>query len=117
MNIIRQKDIRHVRLQFLDKAGNSKSIIVPSSSIEILLNNQIAFGGISLDSFSKEIETEIYLIPILETFRELDFKETNIYGTINFLCDAKLATGEFISIAPRNVNNKYKKINEGDSNE
>ncbi len=101
LDVLKRSKIRHVRLQFLDLNGNTKSVMVPIASMEVVLNNQITYLGLSTDGRTKIKETELYLIPDLATFEILDFNDTNIFGAANLLCDTKLENGEYASKFPR----------------
>ncbi len=128
LDVLKQKKIRHIRLQFLDLNGNIKSVMVPIASVEVVLNNQITYLGLSTDGMTKIKETELYLVPDLTTFQELDFKNVHIFGAGNLFCDTKLESGEYVSKFPRTEfianqpaddNNilKYDTIRGGDNND
>ncbi len=99
--------------------------MVPIASMEVVLNNQLTYLELSTDGINRIKETELYLVPNLDTYKELDFNETKLLGSAGFLCDTRLETGEFVSRFPinnveinsdnnGNNDNNYDRILEGD---
>ncbi len=107
LDILKQKKIRHIRLQFIDLNGNTKSVMVPMASMEVVLNNQVTYLGLSTNGTTKIKEIELYLVPDLSTYQELDFKDIHIFGAANLFCDTKLKSGEFASKFSRD---EFKKV-------
>ena len=63
------------RLQFTDIVGVNKNVEVPTQQFEKALDGQIAFDGSSIDGFVRIEESDMILIPDLNTFRVLPFAE------------------------------------------
>ncbi len=103
LNILRERNIRHIKLQFSDMNGNLNSIEIPSSSIERALDNKVMFDGSSVNGFTKIAAADLYLAPDLDTFLELKFEENELGRVARFLCDIKLPSGEPFSGCPRHI--------------
>ncbi len=112
LSILKERDIRHIKLQFSDMNGNLNSIEIPASSIERALNNKVMFDGSSVNGFTKISAADLYLAPDLDTFLELKFEETELGRVARFLCDIKLPSGEPFPGCPRYIlKNNIKKMN------
>ncbi len=103
LDILKERNIRHIKLQFSDMNGNLNSIEIPASSIERALDNKVMFDGSSVNGFTKISSADLYLAPDLDTYLELKFEETELGRVARFLCDIKLPTGESFSGCPRHI--------------
>ena len=61
--------VRFLRLQFTDILGVLKNVEVPRSQFEKALDGQIMFDGSSIEGFVRIEESDMLLVPDLETFR------------------------------------------------
>ncbi len=103
LGILKERSIKHIKLQFSDMNGNLNSIEIPASSIERALENKVMFDGSSVNGFTKISAADLYLAPDLETFMELKFEETELGRVARFLCDIKLPNGDAFSGCPRHI--------------
>lgn len=69
LKIMKQENVRFLRLQFTDIMGVIKNVEVPERQFEKALNNEILFDGSSIDGFSRIEESDMLLHPDLDTFR------------------------------------------------
>jgi glutamine synthetase len=61
-------DVRFLRLQFVDIAGAIKNVEVPRSQFEKALDGQILFDGSSIEGFTRIEESDMVLVPDLDTW-------------------------------------------------
>ena len=54
--IIKEKDVKIIRLQFVDMNGHIKNLAIPSQHIDKALNNEMMLDGSSIKGF-RSIET------------------------------------------------------------
>ncbi len=94
LNLIKENNIRHIKLEFLDSNDNLKSVTVPVASVDAVLNNSIMYTGLSTNGYNKISETEICLVPKLDTYKELEFKDSKLFKTASIMCDTKLESGD-----------------------
>ncbi|MBC7236843.1 MAG: glutamine synthetase [Chloroflexi bacterium] len=66
--IIRDEAIRFLSLQFADLAGVLKSVTVPADQADELLASGIWFDGSSMEGFAQVSESDMLLVPDLDTF-------------------------------------------------
>lgn len=92
---IESKGIKFIRLQFTDLLGTLKSVEVPVSQIDKVLNNEIMFDGSSIEGFVRIMEADMFLCPDLETF--LIIKD----DIARIICDIQKTNGEMFDGDPR----------------
>ena len=69
IRIVREEDIKFIRLQFTDIFGQLKNVAITASQIEKAVNDQIMFDGSSIEGFVRIDESDQYLYPDLKSFR------------------------------------------------
>jgi glutamine synthetase len=69
LKIISEKDIRFVRLQFVDIQGIVKNVAIPVSQKDKALDQGISFDGSSVEGFVRIEESDMVLKPDINTFR------------------------------------------------
>jgi glutamine synthetase len=75
-----------LRLQFTDILGINKNVEVPRSQFEKALDGNIMFDGSSIEGFVRIEESDMLLVPDLDTFRILPFDDEG--GRVGrLLCD------------------------------
>lgn len=98
---IKENDVRFLRLQFTDIAGVMKNLAVPISQIEKVLDGEIMFDGSSINGFADISESDMYLIPDLDTFVIFPWRSAN--GKVaRLICDIYLPDGSPFPGCPRN---------------
>ncbi len=75
-----------LRLQFTDILGINKNVEVPRSQFDKALDGEIMFDGSSIEGFTRIEESDMLLVPDLDTFRVLPIEEEG--GRVaRLLCD------------------------------
>lgn len=102
LNQLKSENIAYLRLCFIDILGHNKNVEVPASQFSKALDGQIMFDGSSIEGFSRIEESDMLLIPDLDTFRifpwnDKDSKEARI------ICDIKNPDGSDFAGCPRSV--------------
>lgn len=68
LRLAKERDVRFVRLSFVDILGISKSVTVPVAELEGAIDGKVAFDGGSIDGFVRGEEADMMLLPDLSTF-------------------------------------------------
>lgn len=68
IKMVRDEDIKFIRMQFTDIFGQLKNVAITASQIEKALNNQIMFDGSSIEGFVRLEESDQCLYPDLDSF-------------------------------------------------
>lgn len=68
LRIVREQDVKFVRLQFTDIFGTLKNVAITSEQLEKALDNKCMFDGSSIEGFVRIEESDMYLRPDANTF-------------------------------------------------
>ena len=99
--LIKDEDVRFLRLMFTDLFGMSKSVDLPISQLDKLLNNKMMFDGSSIDGFVRIEESDMYLYPDMSTW--LIFPWGQEHGKVaQVICSVYTIDGEPFAGDPRN---------------
>lgn len=66
--IVKEKNVKFIRLQFTDILGTIKNVEIPLSQLDKALDNKMMFDGSSIEGFVRIEESDMYLRPDLDTF-------------------------------------------------
>ncbi|WP_054696449.1 type I glutamate--ammonia ligase [Syntrophomonas palmitatica] len=98
---VKENDVRFIRLQFTDITGIMKNLAVPISQLEKALNGEIMFDGSSINGFADISESDMYMVPDLDTFVIFPWRSAN--GKVaRLICDIYLPDGTPFLGCPRN---------------
>ncbi|EKK21070.1 Glutamine synthetase type I [Fructilactobacillus florum 8D] len=99
--MIKDEDVRFLRLMFTDLLGTVKNVEVPISQLDQLLAGKLMFDGSSIDGFVRIEESDMYLQPDLSTW--MVFPWGDEHGKVARLtCSVYTAAGEEFLGDPRN---------------
>jgi len=100
--LVRDRDVRFLRLQFSDILGVNKNVEVPRSQFEKALRGDIMFDGSSIEGFVRTEESDMLLKPDLATFRLFPWEERE--GRVaRIICDISMPDGTPFPGDPRHV--------------
>ncbi|MFZ5986204.1 MAG: type I glutamate--ammonia ligase [Bacillota bacterium] len=68
LRIVREQDVKFVRLQFTDIFGTLKNVAITVDQLEKALDNKCMFDGSSIEGFVRIEESDMYLRPDPSTF-------------------------------------------------
>ena len=68
IRIVKEQNIRFVRLQFTDIFWQCKNVAITESQLEKALANKCMFDGSSIEGFARIEQSDMYLYPDLNTF-------------------------------------------------
>ena len=99
--LIKDEDVRFLRLMFTDLFGMSKSVDLPISQLDKLLNNKMMFDGSSIDGFVRIEESDMWLYPDLSTW--MIFPWGSEHGKVaRIICEVYTADRKPFMGDPRN---------------
>ena len=99
---IKEKDVRFIRLQFVDIQGIVKNVAIPVSQIEKAMGQGISFDGSSVEGFVRIEESDMVLRPDLNTFQLLPWRH-NGGSVARMICDVQQPDGKPFHGDPRYV--------------
>lgn len=102
--IVADENIRFIRLQFSDLLGILKNVEVPATQIDTILDGKVMFDGSSIEGFVRITESDMYLVPELDSFKILTWEKPSDGSQVgNFMCDIVRPSGESFFGDPRSV--------------
>ena len=100
--IVKDEDVRFIRLQFTDIFGMLKNVAITSVQLDKALNNMCMFDGSSIEGFVRIEESDMYLRPDLNTFVTLPWLN-DIGNVARLICDVYRTDGTPFEGDPRYV--------------
>ncbi|MBE4908636.1 type I glutamate--ammonia ligase [Bacillus luteolus] len=110
--IVKEENVKYIRLQFTDILGTIKNVEIPVSQLEKALDNKMMFDGSSIEGFVRIEESDMYLFPDLDTW--VIFPWTAEKGKVaRLICDIYNADGTPFAGDPRtNLKRMLKEMEE-----
>lgn len=101
IRMVRENDVRFLRLQFTDIFGAMKSVTVTASQVEKALKNDCRFDGSSIEGFTRIEESDMCLYPDPDSFCILPWSEQGQVARL--ICDVYTTDGKPFEGNPRYV--------------
>jgi glutamine synthetase len=98
--IAKKEDVHFLRLQFTDIDGIITNVEVPASQFDKALDGQIMFDGSSIQGFTRIEESDMLLVPDLDTFQVFPW-ETDHGKVGRLICDIATPDGSPFAGCPR----------------
>ena len=112
IQMVEDDDVEFIRLQFTDIFGALKNVAITASQIEKVLDNGCMFDGSSIEGFARIEESDMYLVPDLNTFEIFPWRPQQ--GKVaRLICDVYKPNGEPFEGDPRYILKKV--IKEADA--
>ncbi len=99
--IVNREKVRFLRLQFTDLLGTLKNVEVPKSQFGKALDGQIAFDGSSIEGFVRIEESDMLLVPDLDTFQVNPWTSSDGSRVARLICDIYRPDGSPFAGCPR----------------
>ena len=95
-----EENVHFLRLQFTDIDGVIKNVEVPQSQFDKALDGQIMFDGSSIEGFTRIEESDMLLVPDLDTFGVFPWESE--HGKVGrLICDIANPDGTLFAGCPR----------------
>ena len=101
--LLKDNDIRFLRLVFTDITGLNKNVEVPTSQFDKALDGQIMFDGSSIQGFVRIEESDMLLSPDFDTFRVYPWSKEEHGKVASLICDVHNPDGTPFEGCPRGV--------------
>ena len=99
--IIAKKNIRFIKLQFVDINGQVKNLSIPAQHIDKVLANEIMLDGSSIKGFRSIETSDMFFYPDKNTFEVLPWRNEEGYQSARIICDIYNADGTPFEGCPR----------------
>ena len=101
MKLVEEEKVRFLRLQFTDIMGVIKNVEIPRSQFGKALDGDIMFDGSSIEGFTRIEESDMLLVPDLDTFRVNPWDNPDGSKVARLICDSYLPDGSPFPGCPR----------------
>ncbi|MGL4791458.1 MAG: type I glutamate--ammonia ligase, partial [Anaerotignaceae bacterium] len=102
IDLVIDNDVKFVRLQFTDMFGVFKNVAITVSQLQKALDGLCMFDGSSIEGFVGIEESDMYLIPDLDTFTIFPWRPQ--HGKVaRFICDVYTPDKQPFEGAPRRI--------------
>ena len=85
--IIKEQNVKFIKLQFVDINGQVKNMSVPSEQIDKVLNNEIMLDGSSIKGFRSIETSDMFFYPDINSFQILPWRENSGVNAARLICD------------------------------
>lgn len=102
LRIADEEHVRFVNLQFTDINGVVKSVTIPVHQLADSIQHGTWFDGSSIEGFARIAESDMYLLPDIDTFRIVPW-ERGTNTTARIICQVFTPNGEPFPGDPREV--------------
>ncbi len=99
--LIKEYNIKFIKLQFVDINGQVKNLSIPSEHIDKALANELMLDGSSIKGFRSIETSDMYFYPDKNTFQILPWRERNGGNAARLICDIHNADGTPFEGCPR----------------
>lgn len=100
--IVEEEDVKFIRLQFVDILGTLKNVAITVDKLADAFAGEIMFDGSSIAGFVRAEESDMYLVPDLNTFQIFPWRPHQ--GKVaRLICDIKTTDDEPFGDDPRRV--------------
>jgi len=101
--LVKENDVRFIRLQFTDIFGAFKNVAITASQLEKALDNKCMFDGSSIEGFVRIEESDMYLYPDLDTFCIFPWNDDEGCRVARLICDVYKPDGTPFEGDPRGL--------------
>ena len=108
LNLVKENDIKFIRLQFTDIFGSLKNVSITDKQLNRILENGCMFDGSSIEGFVRIEESDMILKPELDSFKVFPWRPQQ--GKVaRLICDVYRPDNTPFEGDPRNVLKKVLK--------
>lgn len=101
--LVDEQNIRFISLWFTDITGAVKSVVVPAQKLENVIDTGVHFDGSSIEGFARVAESDMVLIPDLNTYAVLPWNNNDEERTARLICGVHTPHGDPFNGDPRNA--------------
>ncbi len=102
LSVIEEQSVKFVVLWFTDITGIVKNVTIPAGRVEDVIENGMHFDGSSIEGFARVAESDMVLLPDLDTFVVLSWEPVE-ERTARLICSVRTVDGDPFIGDPRNV--------------
>jgi len=100
---VKDQQVEFISLQFTDIIGMVKNVTIPVAQLADCLDHGVWFDGSSIEGFARIAESDMFLVPDLETFAIVPWDQGAGFTTARMICDVFTPDGKPFAGDPRYV--------------
>ena len=100
---VKDQQVEFISLQFTDIIGMVKNVTIPVAQLPDCLDHGVWFDGSAIEGFARIAESDMFLVPDLETFAIVPWDQGAGFTTARIICDVFTPDGKPFAGDPRHV--------------
>lgn len=100
---IDEQQIPFIALWFTDITGAVKNVMIPADKLPSVIDNGLHIDGSAIEGFARVAESDMVLVPDLDTFTVLPWNDDDHDRTARLICTVHTPQGEPFIGDPRNA--------------
>lgn len=93
LKAVKDEGVRYINLWFTDIAGIVKNVTIPETELPDCLTHGVWFDGSSIEGFARIAESDMYLMPDLDTFAIVPW-DAGDHKTARMICNVYTPQGQ-----------------------
>lgn len=102
LNLVEEQHVDFISLQFTDIVGMVKNVTIPIAQLPDCLDHGVWFDGSSIEGFARIAESDMLLVPDLESYAIIPWDRGEGFTTARMICDVYTPDGKPFAGDPRN---------------
>ncbi len=103
LKLVEEQQVEFISLQFTDIVGMVKNVTIPIVQLSDCLDHGVWFDGSSIEGFARIAESDMFLVPDLDSFAIVPWDRGEGFTTARLICDVFTPDGKPFAGDPRNV--------------
>src|SRR6185503_18693289 len=103
LGLVEEQQVEFISLQFTDIVGMVKNVTIPVAQLGDCLDHGVWFDGSSIEGFARIAESDMFLVPDLESFAIVPWDRGEGFTTARLICDVFMPDGKPFAGDPRYV--------------
>jgi glutamine synthetase len=101
--MVEEHGVEFLNLQFTDIVGLVKNVTIPVQQLPDCLDHGVWFDGSSIEGFARVAESDMFLVPDLDTYAVIPWDMAAGYPTARMICDVYMPDGKPFGGDPRHI--------------
>src|SRR3954469_2805881 len=98
---VEEQHVEFISLQFTDIVGMVKNVTIPITQLADCLDHGVWFDGSSIEGFARIAESDMFLVPDLESYAIIPWGRGEGFTTARMICDVYTPDGKPFAGDPR----------------
>ena len=101
LKLVEEQHVEFISLQFTDIVGMVKNVTIPITQLADCLDHGVWFDGSSIEGFARIAESDMFLVPDLESYAIIPWDRGEGFTTARMICDVYTPDGKPFAGDPR----------------